>query len=59
MKIVSLKKILQTGIHRAESGKVVEVPDEIGKTWIDAKFARVATAAEVESGEVVPEKPKK
>lgn len=56
MHIVAEKKIIQTGEHRAEKGRVAQVPEVIGKAWVEAKFARLATEAEVKAAEAAKSK---
>lgn len=56
MHIVALRKVVQTGVHRAAKDKVAEVPDDIGKEWVASKLARPATDDEVKSGKPVPAK---
>lgn len=58
MHVVALKKVVQTGVHRATNNTVTDIPEDIGQAWVKADFARPATKAEAETGKVSVEEPK-
>jgi hypothetical protein len=52
MKIKILRRSISHGSFFAKKDEIVEVPDHLGKAWVDAKFAELVPDSTADAQEV-------